>query len=420
LRTIFGAHEFVQFVYSAGSGRTIELRPLDARMQLPAGVCSYLLEDFSQLFCVEQAFGLAAENFETVFGQSLSVDTLEGVNQRMAAEAGEFFDSCVVPPPAEEGELTIITADCKGVPMVVGTSRELLPFEDPLQRPGNRKMAALGSVYTVDRYVRTPEQILAALFRDECEDGPAGPRPVPCGKQLRAEFTAFDPDLTTAVPGPYPIMNWLCEQARVRDPNGQRPLIRLLDGQELLRDAGDAFLDASQKNRLVDILDVIHVGGYVWKAAHVFHPHGSAAAAAFARQRMLRILKGESASVIRGLRRMGTDHQLTGPAKKTLAGICSYLQKNADRMHYHEYLAAGYPIATGVIEGACRHLVKDRMERSGMRWTLAGARAMLQVRAIFINGNWSAYQQYRIGVEQRTLHPLKALTATTRKSTLNA
>lgn len=419
LRTIFGEHRFVQSVYSAGTGKTIELRPLDARMQLPAGVCSYLLEDFSQLFCIEQAFGLAAENFETVFGQSLSVDTLEGVNQRMAVASDDFFESPPVPPPAEEGELTVITADCKGVPMVAGSSHKLLPFEDPLQRPGNRKMAALGSVYTVDRYVRTPEQILAALFHDAGDASP-DPRPVPCGKQVRAEFTVLDPEQQIVIPGPYPIMNWLCEQARVRDPRSLRPLIRLLDGQESLRDAGDAFLDASQTDRLVDILDVIHVGGYLWKAAHVFHPHGSAAAAAFARERMLRILRGESTSVIRGLRRMGTDHALTGPAKKTLAGICSYLQKNRDRMRYDEYLAAGYPIATGVIEGACRHLVKDRMERSGMRWTLPGARAMLQVRAIHINGDWRAYQRFRIAAEQQTLHPLRSLTKNTRKSTLNA
>ncbi len=228
LRTIFGEHRFQQYAYSAGKGKTIELRPTDARMQLPVGVCSYLLEEFSQLFCVEQAFDLARGNIETVFGQSVPVDTLESVNRRMAEATEEFFESRPVPAPADEGELTVITADSKGVPMVVEQTCRLLPFEDPLERPGNRKMATLGAVYTVDAYARTSKQFLAALFRDK-GDEPPGPRPVPCGKQVRAEFTTFDVETAMTIPGPYPIMNWLCEQARRRDPDGRRPLIRLLD-----------------------------------------------------------------------------------------------------------------------------------------------------------------------------------------------
>lgn len=424
LRTIFGEHRFVQYVYSAGKGKTIELRPLDARMQLPESVYSYLLEEFSQLFCIEQAFELAGRNFATVFGQELSVGTLEAVNHRMAESSADFFESRPVPKASDEGELMVITADGKGVPMVVKPSRDLLPFEDPLERPGNRKMATLGSVYTVDRYVRTPEQFVAALFRENTSgheaDATPHPRPIPYGKQVRAEFTTRDREQEMLIPGPYPIMNWLSEQARKRDRKGRRPLIRLLDGQESLRDVGDMFLDASQSERLVDILDIIHVGGYIWQAAHVFHPHGSAAAETFARERMLRILRGEAASVIRGLRRMGTDHGLIGAKKKTLTRICRYLEKNRDRMRYDEYLAAGYPIATGVIEGACRHLVKDRMERSGMRWTIAGAHAMLQVRAIHINGDWTAYQNFRIAKEQKVLHPPRSCLENKPKSTLNA
>lgn len=424
LRTIFGKHRFEQYVYSAGKGKSIELRPLDARMQLPKGVYSYLLEEFSQLFCVEQAFGLARRNFTTVFGQQLSVGTLEAVNHRMAESSADFFESRPVPKASDEGELMVITSDGKGVPMVVAPSRDLLPFEEPLERPGNRKMATLGSVYTVDRYVRTPEQFVAVLFRETTNGSEAdqtpNPRPIPCGKQVRAEFTTLDREQEMLIPGPYPIMNWLSEQARKRDRKGRRPLIRLLDGQESLRDVGDVFLDASQSERLVDILDIIHVGGYIWQAAHVFHPHGSSATETFARERMLRILRGEVASVIRGLRRMGTDHGLTGAKKKTLTRICRYLEKNRDRMRFGEYLAAGYPIATGVIEGACRHLVKDRMERSGMRWTIAGAQAMLQVRAIHVNGDWNDYQNFRIAKEQKALHPLRFCLENKPKFTLNA
>ena len=204
------------------------------------------------------------------------------------------------------------------------------------------------------------------------------------------------------------------------DPDGTRPLIRLLDGQQSLRETGDVFLDASQSQRLVDILDILHVAGYVWKAADLFHASGSAAAETFVRDRLLRIVRGEAASVIRGLRRMATDRGLAGDKQKTLTRVCGYLQKNRDRLRYDEYLAGGYPIATGVIEGACRHLVKDRMERSGTRWTLPGARAMLQVRSIFVNGDWNSYQTFRIAAEQKKLHPLRSLVSKTCKSTLKA
>ena len=76
-------------------------------------------------------------------------------------------------------------------------------------------------------------------------------------------------------------------------------------------------------------------------------------------------------------------------------------------MRYHEYLAAGYPIASGAIEGACRHLVKDRMERAGMHWTVAGAQAMLEVRSLAISGQWEEYQQYRIAAETQRLYPYR-------------
>jgi hypothetical protein len=74
-------------------------------------------------------------------------------------------------------------------------------------------------------------------------------------------------------------------------------------------------------------------------------------------------------------------------------------------MHYGRYLRAGYPIATGVIEGACRHVIKDRMERAGMRWKIPGAEAMLELRTIDTNDDWDAFQTYRIDAENKRLYP---------------
>src|SRR5206468_4913946 len=125
--------------------------------------------------------------------------------------------------------------------------------------------------------------------------------------------------------------------------------------------------------------------------------------------RVLRILQGEVRSVVAGLRQMGTKRTLRGKKREKLAKLCGYLENNAHRMRDDAYLAAGYPIASGVIEGACRHFVKDRMERSGMRWTSAGAQAMLDLRACWLNGDWAAYQAFHITCETERLHPHRSI-----------
>ena len=119
----------------------------------------------------------------------------------------------------------------------------------------------------------------------------------------------------------------------------------------------------------------------------------------------MRILKGEVAMVIRGLRWKGTHENLSDKRREKWEGICRYLENNTHRMAYHEYLAAGYPIASGVIEGAGRHVVKDRMERSGMRWILEGAHAMLGLRCIHLSGDWDQFLRLRIQRECERLYP---------------
>ena len=106
---------------------------------------------------------------------------------------------------------------------------------------------------------------------------------------------------------------------------------------------------------------------------------------------------------------MATVHELKGKAATEVQTVCGYFTNNASRMKYHEYLAAGYPIATGVIEGACRHLVKDRMERSGMRWSVEGAQPMLHIRAIHQSPDRDDFYKVRIKTELKSLYPHKSL-----------
>jgi hypothetical protein len=182
-------------------------------------------------------------------------------------------------------------------------------------------------------------------------------------------------------------------------------MVFLYDGQEALWDARARHLPAGG----VDILDLLHVTPRLWQAAHAFHKEGSAAAETFVRERCLRVLQGHVAGVICGMREMATKQGLTGGHKQTIAQVCGYFKKNQERMHYDEYLEQGYPIASGVIEGACRHLVKDRMERPGMHWTPAGVHAMLHVRSVYVNSEWDQYLTYRIDCDTKTLYPHRHL-----------
>ena len=122
-------------------------------------------------------------------------------------------------------------------------------------------------------------------------------------------------------------------------------------------------------------------------------------------------MEGKVDGAIRRLRRLAAVRGLKGAKKKALARVCGYLHKNRQRMRYDVYLWAGYPIASGVIEGACRHLIKDRMERAGMHWTLVGAQAMLDLRSVWIGGYWEAFLQDRIERATERLYPHRHLVA---------
>jgi hypothetical protein len=404
--SIFGEFELSRVVYGSREGQKIEFVPLDNRLQLPANVYSYVLQDWAQGLCVESAFGQVRTTLERLLGLKLSVDSLERMNAQMAERVEAYRSDRPAPAAETEGELLVASADGKGIVMRRSA-------EDPAaaahrtkgEKASQKQMATVASVYTVNRHVRTPEEIVAALFRDE-RDRPPPRRPQPQNKHVWASLTRSDATgETSGIDLVHEeILNELVERNR-REQQWLRPMIFLYDGQESLWDARQRHLPSAG----IDILDLLHVTPRLWQAAHVFFKEGSADAEAFVRERCLRVLQGRVAGVVRGLREMATKHDLAAAGRKTIAQICTYLDKNRERMHYDEYLAQGYPIASGVIEGACRHLVKDRMERAGMHWTPSGAQAMLNVRSIHVSDEWEQYQQYRIEREVLQLYPHRQL-----------
>ncbi len=401
--SIFGTFTLARTAYGSRAGQKIAFVPLDNRLQLPASDFSYVLQDWDQGLCVEQAFGQARSTVARLLNLEQSVDSLEQMNVQMAERVTDFRENRPRPDPATEGALLVTSGDGKGIVMRRSAGDPApAAHRSKGQKASQKRMATVGTAYTVDRYVRSPEEVLAALFRD----GPKPPpRPQPVHKRVWASLPQEGADGVVR-PALDVVYDWLLNEVAERNPGLTKEMVHLGDGQESLWQARQGHLPAQNTT---DILDLLHVTPRLWQAAHVFHPEGSDAAEAFARERILRVLRGEVVGVVRGLRRLGTRRGLKGAKQKTLAQVCAYLLKNRERLRYDEYLAKGYPIASGVIEGACRHLVKDRMERAGMHWTPAGAQAMLDLRSTYVNGDWEEYQAYRIQCERQRLYPHRHL-----------
>ena len=399
LLTVFGPFVLSRHVYACREGQKIELAPTDQRLQLPQSELSYLLQEWDQLLGVEHAFGRVRDTLQTILRLKQSVDTLEHNNQQMAEQAPAFRETQPRVDPAKEGKLLIVTEDNKGVPMVRPVEEKPVGAHRKKGEKANKKqMACIGCVYSVDLHTRTAEELIATLFRDA--DRSKQQPPQAQQKRYWAELTV----LIDGEPlrGQEMVFQQMQDQIEKRRQPGQ-VLVHLCDGQKSLETDRAAYLPTDANT--VDILDLMHVIPRLWEVAHLFCPEGSNEASAFVRKRLLRVLKGEVGAVIAGLRRKATVDGLRGVKKQRLRTACGYLKKNEHRMKYDDYLKAGYPVATGVIEGACRHVIKDRMERAGMRWKISGAQAMLHLRTIYTNGDWEAFQQFRIVEETKRLYP---------------
>jgi Uncharacterised protein family (UPF0236) len=315
----------------------------------------------------------------------------------VAADAGQFQLDQAPPPSNEEAELLVVTADGKGVPMKrpLEERARSSPRRKKGEKANKKRMACVGAVYTVDRFVRSPEEIVDEILRH----ARSKTRPKPKHKHVWAEMTETNSVAGKESNGREVMFLRMALAAARRDPLRAKTMICLLDGERALWDQQRAWL-----RRAIGILDLFHVLERVWQAAHCFHPEGSDASRTFVARNLTLLLQGKVGFVIGTWRRESKRRSLAGAKRKTLEAAITYYQNNRQHMRYNEYLAAGYPIGSGVAEGACRHLVKDRMERTGMRWTVEGAQAMLRLRAIHINGQWESYMTHRIQAEQTRLY----------------
>jgi hypothetical protein len=394
--SIFGEISITRVCY--GEGR-IEAAPLDARLHLPRRQYSYLLQQWLGAFVVDDAHAEAIKKLATILGLEIPVKASEDLNREQGSDVEPFQDHLPTPEATEEGPILVVTADCEGVPPV----RSALPPDGATDTPppklakkrrgkgekaNRKKMAAVGAVYTIDPFVRTADEVIDEVMRKKA----ARRRPEPVHKRVRAELLV----------GKVALFLWLADEVVRRDPSRARPLIFLSDGERALHDRQGEYLPEDA----ICILDLFQVMERLWKAAWCFFEESTRKKEArqWVEKELRMLLEGKVRYVIGGMRRMVTERKLKGARGKTIREVTGYFERNQARMKYDGYLAAGYPIGSGVVEGACRHLVKDRLERTGMRWHPDGAQAMLNLRATYLNGEWDSYWAYHVEQEDERLY----------------
>ncbi len=400
----FGPTPFERDVYATRETQRQELVPLDAKLGMPEGDTSYLLQKWTGAQFVKESYKESRTTVQGILGFAPSVNCLEDIAMRASEHAEVYFDGQKPVDQTTEAEILVATSDCKGVSMRKVDAPQTKQSDEasrgkPLnndQKRGQKRMACVGGVYSVAPFRRTVEDVLDEILRKKTQEQ----RPKPQNKRLRAVLTREVDG--KEVNAKEVIFDWLATELQQRDPHERRTVVALMDGESKLRDLQEVKI-----GRAIGILDIWHVTEYLWELAHCFYRAESDEAKTFVEIYLRKLLEGKLNRVIGGIRQMATKRNLPKPKWQKVENCLTYFAARSDYMKYDEYLAAGYPIGSGVVEGACRHLVKDRMEQAGMRWRIAGAQAILSLRAIYVNGDWETFHIDRIQTEQRKLYPYK-------------
>ena len=400
----FGPTPFTRDVYATRETQRQEVVPLDAKLGMPRSDTSYLLQKWSGARFVKESYTESQATLQDILGFAPSVNCLEDMAATASEHADALFARQEAVDPTTEEEILVVTSDCKGVPMRKADAPQKKPGDDGPRRKrlkkgeknGQKRMACVGGVYSVAPFRRTIEDVLNEILRKEKQQQ----RPKPKNKRLRAVLTReVDGQEVNAKDV---VFDWLARELSQRDPHEQRTVVAVMDGESKLRE-----LQELKISRAIGILDIWHVTEYLWALAYCFYREGSAEAESFVETYLRKLLEGKVNRVIGGIRQMATKRRLSPKQWENVEECLTYFAARCEYMKYDEYLAAGYPIGSGVVEGACRHLVKDRMEQAGMRWRIAGAQAILSLRSIYLNDDWDAFHADRIETEQRNLHPYK-------------
>ena len=397
LATMFGEVDVERFAYRRRGHPN--LHPTDGVLNLPAERHSHGLRRLAAIEASRGSFEEASQGIERATGQHVAKRQVEALAGRAAADVEEFYGTRSQ-PEAEPGDVLVISADGKGIVMrpdalrpataqaAAAATNKLECRLSKGEKRNRKRLAEVGAVYDLAPVVRAPADVLASK-----RGQPPSPAP-----QAKAKWVT-----ASVVEDAAAVIAKVFDEAERRDPRHSRRWVALVDGNNHQINRIEAEADARAVEVTI-VIDLIHVLEYLWGAVWSFFAEGDTAAEAWVSDRALAILEGNARDVAAGIRRRATAARLS-KQKRIKADACArYLTNKADYLDYPTALAAGWPIATGVIEGTCRYLVADRMDITGARWSVAGAEAVLKLRAVRANNDFPEYWTFHLNKERHRVH----------------
>jgi len=412
--SIFGMLDIVRAYYRSSDGEGC--CPLDSVLNLPEHRYSYLLQDWTESKICETTYDTAIDDIFRILDIKLPKRALENAAVELTSDIDKFQFQKEAPPEESEGSVICVTADCKGVRMVSAEKPKSAKSEEtndsPFASKGNkrcgcRRDAVVTSDYSFIPKTRSPAEISDALMkRFTSNDTSKSVKSNSIKKESQEERKPLNKTTYATMQGKSVAFVDMLDRVYNRDPTNSKPIYILLDGAPSLKSGiCEEIRLRGWDNRIAGIcLDIIHVSEYVWDAAKALFGDKKDKRIFWVGKTLRKILEGHVGHVIGGLRQRVKNGRLSAARKKVLKRVIVYFENHRDMMKYNKYLSLGYSIATGVIEGACGSLVKDRTDYSGMRWTEKGVQAVLDLRALKRNGDWDDYWKYHLKQEKQRLY----------------
>jgi hypothetical protein len=401
LATLFGTVRVTRCAWrKPGAGNYC---PADAALSLPAGRHSHSLAELAAIEAARGSFDAAHDAVTRRCGPVIGKRQLEQAVTAAAVDIPAFY-AARIPQPCTSRTLVVLSADSKGIVMRPGALRaatakaaaRLGKMRTRLtagEKPNRKRMATLVTVYDAGPAPRRPHDVIAP------PGGRRGARRLRPGPKARAKWLAG-----SVRHDPAEVIAAAFDEAEARDPLHMRTWVVLVDGAEHQLD----LIRAEAARRAVTIhvvIDIIHVLEYLWKAAWSLHAAGDPAAEDWVAVKALAVLAGDSGRAAAAITAQAAAAGLTGSQRAGADTCVRYLSSKQEFLRYDQALEAGWPIATGIIEGACRHLIADRLDIGGARWGLDGAEAVLTLRAVISNGDFGEYWRFHLAREHQRLYP---------------
>ncbi len=406
IHTFFGSVTLHRIGYSNRVHSTIY--PLDAFLNLPSTSFSYPLQKFLIKEVAKGSIDDALQLVYEITGVNISKGKAIKLIDASACDFDHFYDEKTrVIPDVSSIPLMILTTDGKGIVMRPEDLREATKKRREKtkhkhktrlskgEKRNAKRMAQVASIYYIDRFIRNPKDVFDECYRRKVNIQ----RPKPMAKRI---WASVEKDATD-------VIDTLVMEAKQRDPFHKKEWIVLVDGQDYQIEQIEAALERHQVQATI-VLDIVHAIEYLWKAAHQFFEEGSWECERWVESKLEQILEKGGSKTACSIRMSAAKRLIKDKDKEKIKIIeksATYIADRSIYTRYNDYLKKGYPIGTGVIEGACRYLVKDRMDITGARWRLTGAEAVLKIRSLLKSQDFEEYWNYHIDQEYQRNHVAK-------------